>query len=34
MNTRLVGELVRLRYKLMWARTRSRSGKIALFFVS
>jgi len=33
MNTRLVGELVRLRYKLMWARTRSRNGKIALFFI-
>jgi hypothetical protein len=33
MNTRLVGELIRLRYKLMWARTRSRNGKIALFFV-
>ncbi len=33
MNTRLVGELVRLRYKLLWARTRSRNGKIALFFV-
>lgn len=33
MNTQLVGELIRLRYKLMWARTRSRNGKIALFFV-
>ena len=33
MNTQSVGELIRLRYKLMWARTRSRNGKIALFFV-
>lgn len=33
MNTRLVGELVRLRYKLVWARTRTRGGKIALFFI-
>jgi hypothetical protein len=31
MNTQLVGELVRLRYKLLWAKTRSRNGKIALF---
>ncbi len=27
-----MGELVRLRYKLMWAKTRTRNGKIALFF--
>ena len=26
-----IGLMVRLRYKLMWARTRSRNGKIALF---
>ena len=32
MNFQLIGELVRLRYKLMWAKTRTRSGKIALFF--
>jgi hypothetical protein len=32
-NTRLMGELIRLRYKLMWAKTRTRNGKIALFFV-
>jgi hypothetical protein len=32
MNTQLLGELVRLRYKLMWAKTRTRNGKIALFF--
>ena len=31
MNTALIGELVRLRYKLMWAKTRSRNGRIALF---
>ncbi|HTS31563.1 MAG TPA: hypothetical protein VMH81_37085 [Bryobacteraceae bacterium] len=31
MNTELIGHLVRLRYKLMWARTRTRNGKIALF---
>jgi hypothetical protein len=33
LNTKLIGELVRLRYKLMWARTRTRNGKIALFFI-
>ena len=27
-----IGELIRLRYKLLWARTRSRNGRIALFF--
>jgi len=32
MNTELIGALVKLRYKLMWARTRTRNGKIALFF--
>ncbi|HWC96875.1 MAG TPA: hypothetical protein VG456_09000 [Candidatus Sulfopaludibacter sp.] len=26
-----IGQMVRLRYKLMWAKTRSRNGKIALF---
>src|SRR5215467_4668186 len=33
MNTKTIGELIRLRYKLLWARTRTRNGKIALFFV-
>jgi hypothetical protein len=33
LNTQLVGELIRLRYKLMWARTRSRNGRIAIFFI-
>ena len=32
MNLNLMGELVKLRYKLMWAKTRTRNGKIALFF--
>ncbi len=32
MNTTLIGNLIRLRYKLMWAKTRSRNGRIALFF--
>jgi|SRR5579871_438784 len=32
MNTELIGHLVRLRYKLMWAKTRTRNGKMALFF--
>jgi hypothetical protein len=31
MNLKLIGELVRLRYKLLWARTRNRNGRIALF---
>ncbi len=31
MNTALIGELVGLRYKLLWAKTRSRNGRIALF---
>jgi hypothetical protein len=32
MNTKLMGHLIGLRYKLMWAKTRSRNGRIALFF--
>src|ERR1019366_8904875 len=32
MNFQLIGVLIRLRYKLLWAKTRTRSGKIALFF--
>ncbi len=32
MNLELIGNLVRLRYKLLWAKTRTRNGKIALFF--
>jgi hypothetical protein len=28
-----IGHLVRLRYKLLWAKTRSRNGRIALFMV-
>jgi hypothetical protein len=31
MNTALIGVLVNLRYKLLWAKTRSRNGRIALF---
>jgi hypothetical protein len=31
MNIPLIAELVRLRYRLMWAKTRSRNGRIALF---
>jgi hypothetical protein len=31
MNFELIGQLVRLRYKLLWAKTRTRNGKIALF---
>ena len=31
MNFELIGILVRLRYKLLWAKTRSRNGRIALF---
>src|SRR5580765_6913345 len=31
MNTALIGELIRLRYQLLWAKTRSRNGRIALF---
>lgn len=33
MNWNRIGELVRLRYRLMWAKTRSRNGKIALFVI-
>ena len=33
MNFQNVGLMVRLRYQLMWAKTRSRNGKIALFVV-
>ena len=33
MNMGSVGLMIRLRYKLMWAKTRSRNGKIALFVV-
>ena len=33
MNWKRIGDLIRLRYKLMWARTRLRSGKIALFAI-
>jgi hypothetical protein len=33
MNFELIGELIRLRYQLLWARTRSRNGRIALFIV-
>src|SRR5271169_5586361 len=32
MNFQLIGVLVRLRYRLLWAKTRTRNGKIALFF--
>jgi len=32
MNLELIGNLIRLRYKLLWANTRTRNGKIALFF--
>lgn len=31
MNIAVIAELVRLRYKLLWAKTRSRNGRIALF---
>ncbi len=31
MNLDLIGELIRLRYRLLWAKTRTRNGKIALF---
>jgi len=33
MNWKRIGDLIRLRYRLMWARTRSRNGKIALFAI-
>ncbi len=32
MDFELIGALIRLRYKLLWANTRTRNGKIALFF--
>jgi hypothetical protein len=32
-NPALIGELMQLRYKLMWARTRTRNGKVALFVI-
>jgi hypothetical protein len=32
MDLELIGKLIRLRYKLLWANTRTRNGKIALFF--
>jgi hypothetical protein len=32
MNWRSIGNLIYLRYKLMWAKMRSRGGRIALFF--
>ena len=32
MDLELIGNLIRLRYKLLWANTRTRNGKIALFF--
>lgn len=32
-NFKLVGELIRLRYKLLWARARQRNGRIALLIV-
>jgi len=31
MDFELIGQLIRLRYRLLWAKTRSRTGKIALF---
>ncbi len=31
MNLRLIEQLIGLRYKLLWAKTRSRNGRIALF---
>ena len=32
MNPTMLGNLIGLRYKLMWANTRTRNGRIALFF--
>jgi hypothetical protein len=32
MDFELIGTLIRLRYKLLWANTRTRNGKIAVFF--
>ena len=34
MNRELIGHLIGLRYKLLWAKTRSRNGRIALFVVA
>jgi hypothetical protein len=31
MNTVLIAELIKLRYQLLWAKTRSRNGRIAIF---
>jgi hypothetical protein len=31
MNLQLIGQLIRLRYKLLWAKTRTRNGRIAWF---
>jgi hypothetical protein len=31
MNFQLIGHLIRLRYKLLWAKTRTRNGRIAMF---
>jgi len=31
MNLQLIGQLIRLRYRLLWAKTRTRNGKIAWF---
>jgi hypothetical protein len=33
MNREVIGHLIGLRYKLMWAKTRSRNGRIALFVI-
>src|SRR5215467_15913315 len=33
MNLRSIYNLIYLRYKLIWAKTRSRTGKIALFLI-
>jgi len=33
LNDPLIAELIKLRYKLLWANTRSRNGRIALFLV-
>jgi len=33
LNTPIIFELIKLRYKLLWANTRSRNGRIALFLV-
>src|SRR5689334_13366343 len=32
MDFELIGNLIRLRYKLLWAKSRTRNGKMALFF--